>query len=240
MNHCPDAHTNEDVGKHLFEGAHNLVFCIYQPVLYRQIRGLDVHTALGPTDEFLHVVFHVKLFNNRTAGNRNHQPQHHIYDSDLRAENTHEQDETSQIHHGRGNEEREGHAQGQPRAGKANEQRDGGAGTEWRHSAKQSGNEIGPQAVKPAQNPLAPLRREKALDIGNHKNQETQQNRDLDDVIKEKQQASSPAGGGVQPQGRQSPANDAVQPLHTQNLVLEKSPDGSQYIHIGTPFHIDK
>ena len=58
--------------------------------------------------------------------------------------------------------------------------------------------------MKPAQNPLAPLRWEVALDTGDHENQEAQQHRDLDHIVEEKLNAAAPAGGCIQPQRGQA------------------------------------
>ena len=52
--------------------------------------------------------------------------------------------------------------------------------------------------MKPAHDPLAALRREVALDIGNHKNQDAQQHRDFDDVIEKKLKTCAQTGGNIQ------------------------------------------
>ena len=90
---------------------------------------------------------------------------------------------------------------------------------------QQRGDCVGPQPVKPAQNPLAPLRREVALDVGDHENQEAQQHRDFDDIVEEKLDAAAPAGSRIQPQRGKAAADRGVQPLHAQNLILDKVPN---------------
>ena len=202
MNHRADAHTNEDIGKHLFEGAHDLLFCVYQSVFHRQIRRFDVHTALGSADEFLNIVFHMQLFDDCTACNGYDQTDDYINDGDFCSENAHKQDKASQIHHGRGNQKGEGHAQRQSGAGKADEQRDRGTGAEGRHRAQQCGDNICPYPPESAQYSLTPLRREEALDVGDHENQEEEQYRNFDHVVEKKLDASAPAGCRVQSQGR--------------------------------------
>ena len=225
VDHRADAHADQDIGEHLFEGIPNLIFGIDQPVPYRQVRRFHVHAALGPADEFLHMVFHMELFNQRTAHYGNNQTQNDVNHGDLRPENAHQQHQTAQVHHRRGNQEGKGHTQRQPRTGKADEQGYGGAGAEGRHRAQQRGDCVGPQSVKPAQNPLAPLRWEVALDIGDHENQEAQQHRDLDHIVEEKLNAAAPAGGCIQPQRGQAAADDGAEPLHAQNLILDKIPN---------------
>ena len=225
MDYRTDANADENVGKHLFKGIYNLISGICQPVLYPQVRRFNVHAAFGFSDEFLHMILHVELFNQRTTHYGNNQTEDDINHGNLRPKDAHQQHKASQIHHGRGNQEGKGHPQRQPCAGKADKQRDGGAGAEGRHRAQQRGDCVCPQPVKPAQNPLAPLRREVALDVGDYKNQEAQQHRDLDDVIEEKLDAASPAGSCIQPQCRQPTADHGVQPLHAQNLILDKVPN---------------
>ena len=124
-----------------------------------------------------------------------------------------------------GDQEGKGHPQGQSRTGKADEQRDGGAGAEGRHRAQKGGDRVRPQPVKPPQNPLAPLRREVALDVGDQENQEAQQHRDLDHIVEEKLNAAAPTGGCIQPQRGQAAADDGAEPLHAQNLILDKIPN---------------
>ena len=173
----------------------------------------------------------MEFFDHRTACYRNHQTKDDVNDGYLRSENAHQQHQTSQIHHGRGDEKGKGHPQGQPRGGKADEQWNGGAGAEGRHRSKQRGNEICPQPVKPPQDPLAPLRREMALDVGDHKNQQAQQHRDFDDIIEKELDASPKAGAGVQAQGGQSLSNGGAEPFHTQDLILQKTPAIGNQIH---------
>ena len=98
----------------------------------------------------------------------------------------------------------------QPRAGKADKQRDRRAGAEGRHRAQQSRHAVCAQAPETAQNPFRPLRREEALDIGNNKNENAQQNHDLDGVIEKKPYAAAHSADSVQPQGRKSPADQFV------------------------------
>lgn len=71
---------------------------------------------------------------------------------------------------------------------------------------------------------LTPIRREEALDIGDHKNQKAEKHRNLDHIVHEKLDASAPAGCGIQTQGRQSLAKDRIQLLHAEKLVLEEVP----------------
>ena len=80
----------------------------------------------------------MQLFNQGTACYGDDQSQDYIDDGDLPAENAHQQDQTSQIHHGGGNQKRECDAQGQACAGETDEQRDRRAGAERRHRSQKS------------------------------------------------------------------------------------------------------
>jgi hypothetical protein len=100
VNDSPDAYADENVRKDLLEGFRYLILGINQPFLLRQCWGGNVHGRC-PADKFLHLIFHVQLFNQRTASHSNHKPQHHIENRNLCPENTHQKNKTSQVHHRR-------------------------------------------------------------------------------------------------------------------------------------------
>ena len=77
--------------------------------------------------------------------------------------------------------------------------------------------------MKAAKNPFAPLRREKALDIRNDENQQTEQDRDLDHVIEEELNAAAPAGSGIKAKRAQASADQSIEPLHAEDLILNES-----------------
>lgn len=80
--------------------------------------------------------------------------------------------------------------------------------------------------MKPAENLLRSLRRKIALNPGNDKDQDGQQDHDLDDVIKKELNASTHSGAQVHTAGSQNRNNQSVQPGHTQNFILKKVPGG--------------
>ena len=100
MNDSPDTYADENVRKDLLEGFLYLILGINQPFLLRQCWGGNVHGRC-PADKFLHLIFHVQLFNQRTASHSNHKPQHHIENRNLCPENTHQKNKTPQVHHRR-------------------------------------------------------------------------------------------------------------------------------------------
>ena len=66
------------------------------------------------------------------------------------------------------------------------------------------------------------LRREETLNVGDDKDQETEQDGNLDYVIDKELNASSPAGSDVQTECAQPFADQRVEPLHTEDLILNK------------------
>ena len=159
-------------------------------------------------------------FDQGPAHHRNGQSDGHIDHRDLAPKDAGQQDQATQIHHGRGDQKRKRHAQRQSCAGKSDKKRDRRAGAKGGHRTQKGGRHICPQAVKAPQQPPAALRREVALDIRNHKNQQAQQQSDLDCVVQKELDAPAPAGGRVQSQGRHPPPDQHIQPLHPQDLFL--------------------
>ena len=186
---------------------------------------------MAVTDKFLHLFLQTQLFDQRAAGHGDHQPQHHIDNGHLPAENAHQQHQTAQIHHGGGDQKRESNAQRQSRAGETDEQRNGRTGTERRDSAQKSRGTVCENAVKPAQDLFGPLRRKIALDIGNDQYQHAQQDHDLDHIIEKELDASAHLAFGVQPAGFHGAADQAAQPFHTQDFILKEIPSGLPRLH---------
>ena len=65
------------------------------------------------------------------------------------------------------------------------------------------------------------------MDVADKEDQDAQQEGDLDDVIDKELQAANPAIGCVETKRRKQPPHQGVQPLHTQDLILNKVPNGS-------------
>jgi len=62
------------------------------------------------------------------------------------------------------------------------------------------------------------------LDVGNQKDNETEQDANLDDIIEEELQTASPSGSHIYPQSRQTLPHQLIEPLHSQNVFLKKCP----------------
>lgn len=69
--------------------------------------------------------------------------------------------------------------------------------------------------METAQNFFAALRGKIALNVGDNKNQEAQENGNFDDIIEKKLNAAPKPPVYVQPQQRQDIADPLIQPLHT-------------------------
>ena len=139
----------------------------------------------------------MKLFYHRAADNGNHQTENHIDNSNLPAEDAHKQHQTSQVHHGRGNQKREGYAKGQTCAGKTNEQRNGRTGAERCHRPQQSCYTVCTNAMKSAKDAFGAFRREVALDVRDNEDQYTQQHHNFDHIIDKELDASTPTRSSI-------------------------------------------
>ena len=223
MDHRAEPHAHQDVGGYFLEGGHSLLPCVPHPLSPCQLGRLNVYTA-GRKDELLNMLLHVQPLQECTARHGKRQPYHHIENGHLSPKDAHQQHQTAQVHHRRGDQKGKGDAQGQPRAGKTDEQRDGRAGAEGRHRPQQGGHQIGAHAVEPAQNVLAPLRWEIALYIGNRKNQNTEQYCNFQAVIQEKLYTAAEPSMDIQAQRGQAASEPLVQPPHAQNLLLKQAP----------------
>ena len=78
--------------------------------------------------------------------------------------------------------------------------------------------------MKAAENLFAALRRKVALDVTDNENQQAEQNRDFDHIIKKELYAASPSGSDVHPQRGEQRTDDFIEPLHAKNLILNKIP----------------
>ena len=181
----------------------------------------------------LQLPFHVQRFNQGATRHGHHKAEYHIDRCHPDAEDTGEQHQAAQVHHGGGNQEGEGHPQGQPRPREADENGDRRAGTEGRDGAQQRRDGIGPHPVEPPHDAAAALGREVTLNPGDGKDQHAEQHGDLDGIVQEKLHAAADAPGDVQPQGGEQVAHQPVEPLHAQHLILEKQPK----IHWDSPFY---
>ncbi len=63
------------------------------------------------------------------------------------------------------------------------------------------------------------------MDITDEKDQEAQKQGDLDDIVDEELQAANPAIGCVETKRRKQPPYQGIQPLHTQDLILNEVPN---------------
>lgn len=69
------------------------------------------------------------------------------------------------------------------------------------------------------------LWREETLDIADEKDQHAQQNSDLDDVIQKELQAADPAIRYIETEGAKQFADQVIEPLHAEDLLLYKIPN---------------
>ena len=154
-----NAHTDEDIGKDLPEGGKHLLFGINHPILLSQHRplGLNSHSL---ADKFLHLIFQMQPLYESAPHHSHHKPQNHIDDRHFGSKNPHQQHQTAQVHHGRGNEKGEGHPNRQSRSGKSHKERNGRTGTKGRHRPQKGRHQIGPHSPEPAQDLPASLRRD--------------------------------------------------------------------------------
>ena len=157
--------------------------------------------ALNGKDEVFDVLFHSKLLDERAARDRDDQPENHVRERDLPAENAEEKHQATEIDHRRGDEKGEGDADRQPGAREADEERNRRAGAKGRHGSEQRRDEVRSDAAEAAENALAPLGREIALHVRDPKNQDAEEHRDLEDVVDEEVRRRTPARGGVDADG---------------------------------------
>ena len=90
--------------------------------------------------------------------------------------------------------------------------------------------------MESAQNLLCPLRREIALDVGDHEDQESKQHHDLDHVINKELNAAAPTGCNIYTESVQCIANNFIEPFHAKNLILDEQPDRAKDFHSKSPF----
>ena len=76
----------------------------------------------------------------------------------------------------------------------------------------------------------APFRRKIALDIGNEKNQDTQQYGNLNDIVNEKLKAATDRSIDIEANTCQYAANQFIEPFHTQDLILDEIPNHLQHL----------
>ena len=79
-------------------------------------------------------------------------------------------------------------------------------------------------AMKSSHNLSAFLWRKIALDVGDEQNQNAQQDHDFDDIVEKELETSPHLTRRVQPTGFHRAADQAVQPFHTQDFILEEVP----------------
>ena len=82
--------------------------------------------------------------------------------------------------------------------------------------------------MKPSENLPASLRREVALDIADQKDQDTEQNGDLQNIIDKKLNAPADPCPGIQTECGKHLPDQNIQPFHAENLILNKLPDHLQ------------
>lgn len=169
----------------------------------------------------------MQLLNQRSAHHGDDQSQDYIDDGNLPAENAHQQDQTSQIYHGGGNQKRECDAQGQARAGETDEQWNRRAGAERRYRAQKGCDAVCNDAMKPAEDLFRALRREVALNVGDDQNQNAQQDHDFYGIVEKELDAAAHLACRIQAAGLKPAANQPAQPFHTKDFILEEIPPGS-------------
>ena len=78
--------------------------------------------------------------------------------------------------------------------------------------------------MKSSENFLRPFRRTIALNIADYKNQEAEQHGNFDDIVKEKLNTCYPSVGKVKSHRGKSPAEEIIEPLHSEDLPLKEVP----------------
>ena len=231
MNESAHTDANQNIGKNFSKSFHHLLFCVNHTFFTRQLRQFGSIARSGFINEILHLILHAELFYQKSAGNGKNQTDNHIGNGNLCSENTRQENQAAQIHHRRRDQKRECYSERQTGFGKPDKKRNGRTGTKRRNCPQQCGKHICRKTVISSQDPLAPFRREIALNIGNGKNQKTQQHRDFNRVIKKETGCSSEACRQINPQFFQSRSDNVIEPLHPQNLILDKIPDQLQSFH---------
>ena len=95
--------------------------------------------------------------------------------------------------------------------------------------SQQGPGQVRADAVKPAEDLPAALRREITLHIRDQQDQHAQQHHDLDRIIKEKTDTAAKLGFHIQPDQGKQRADQPVQPLHPQDLILNEISDHEQH-----------
>ena len=219
-----DADANQDVRKDLRKGGDHLFLRVDKPLAPRERGRFDVHAA-RLHDELLHVLLHAQLLDESAADHGQHEADDDVDDRDFGTEDAHQQHQAAEINHRRGDQEREGDAQRQPRTREADKERDRRAGAERRHGAEQRRDAVGPEAVEAAQDLFAALGREVALDVRNDEDQQAEQPGDLEHVVEKELQTSAEPRARVEPDRRQNRADQPVEPVHAEDLVLNEIPN---------------
>ena len=107
--------------------------------------------------------------------------------------------------------------------------RNGRTRAERRYSPKQSPDHPRTKTTEPPHNLPALLRRKKRLNQRNQKNQNAQKHRNLDDVKQKKRHSTANFRLHTKPGRRHTTQNKLIQPLHPQNLILNKIPHNLLY-----------
>ena len=119
---CPDDDSDNDIRSYLFDGIHNLIFCIIHTVCYCKRRRSYLHIRRLP-DKICYLVFHMQPFNDRSPYNSYDKSNNHISKCDLPSKDTHQKNQRSQIYHRRRNQKRKGNSQRQSRTGESHKNR---------------------------------------------------------------------------------------------------------------------
>ena len=230
MDHRADGDPSHNVPEDLPHRSANLLPGVGPPVGPGQLRQSRLH-GTGSLHVALHIPFHPHLLDDRSGDDGDDETDYNVSDGNSSPEDTHQDDERAQIHQRRGDQEGKGHPQGEPGAGEADEEGDGGAGAEGGDRPQERGERVGAKTVKVPQNPLGPLRRKVALDVGDQVDQDREEEKDLDHIVEEELQAPPDSPGGIQPQGGEALPDQEVQPPHPQELVLKEEPQVFQEGH---------
>lgn len=191
MNKSSDTDTQYYIRKDFAEGLLHLAPGEQESVPFCGFLYLDFYIAGNLAYEVLYLIFKLQFFYEAASENGYNQTQYDIGKSCFEAEDAGEEDEASEIHHGRGYQKAEGDSHREACRSKAYEERNRGTGAEGGDGSEQCCYRIGSRSVKTPQYLLAFFGREIALDIGYDENKGAEQYADFDNVVNKEVESGS-------------------------------------------------
>lgn len=211
-------------GEHLLERLGRLPEGVGRSLPLRHRLGLTGIDRLA-AHEVGHLVCHVQALDDGASSHGDDEAHHRVDEGDVRTEDAHDKDDGCDVHHGRGDEERERHPKRKPSARERDEQRDGRARAERRDRPEERSHDVSPDAFEPPEDALAALGREVALDVADDEDHHAEQDDDLDGVVDEEVERASPLGVDVQTECTHEHGHQIREPLHLEHLVHEERAD---------------